>query len=303
VITEQKMSEKSYQVKVIAEAGCNHMGSMDIAKEMIITAATFCKVDAIKFQKRNPRECLTEEEYNSPHPVEQNSFGKTYGQHREKLEFNLKQHRQLKRWCEEYGLVYSSSVWDITSAKEIVSLNPEFIKVPSGHSDNFEILEYLCENFQGEIYVSLGMTTKQETENIVRFFADKKRNKDLVLFSCTSGYPISFEEVCLLEIERLQKLYNDIVKGFGFSGHHLGIAVDIAALTLGVRHIERHFTLDRTSKGTDHAASLEPIGMMKLVRDLKAVSKALRHKNLDLLEIEKPQRKKLKWKRTQENIL
>ena len=288
------------KVKIIAEIGCNHQGKMDIAKEMIINAANFCKVDIIKFQKRNPKECLTEEEYNAPHPVPTNSFGQSYGAHREYLEFNIEQHKQLKEWCEEFGVDYSCSVWDITSAKEITSLNPKIIKVPSAHSDNFEMLEYLCDNFKGEIHLSLGMTTKKETEDIVNFFEKKQRNKDLVLYSCTSGYPLKFEEICLLEIPKLKKLYGDKVKAIGFSGHHLGIAADIAALTLGVYYIERHFTLDRTWKGTDHAASLEPIGLMKLVRDISNVSKALTEKKEDLLEVEKIQRKKLKWKRNQE---
>lgn len=110
--------------KIIAEIGCNHKGSMEIAREMIVTAAIFCKVDVVKFQKRNNRELLSEEEYHSPHPNPINAYGKTYGEHREFLEFDVDQHRQLKAWCEEYGLEYSTSVWDVSSAREIASLNP-----------------------------------------------------------------------------------------------------------------------------------------------------------------------------------
>jgi len=297
------MKASNREVKVIAEIGCNHQGKMEIAREMIINAANFCKVDVVKFQKRNPKECLTKEEYNAPHPVPYNSFGPTYGAHREYLEFNIDQHDQLKKWCEEFGVDYSCSVWDMTSTKEIISINPKIIKIPSAHSDNFEILDYLCNNFKGEIHLSTGMTTKKEIENIVLFFEKKKRNHDLVLYSCTSGYPLKFEEICLLEISRLKELYGKRVKDIGFSGHHLGIAVDIASLVLGASYIERHFTLDRTWKGTDHAASLEPIGMMKLVRDVNNVLKALNYKDEDLLKVEKIQRKKLKWKRNQENII
>ena len=299
----EKNNKNNKKIKVIAEIGCNHQGKMDIAREMIINAANFCKVDVIKFQKRHPKECLTAEEYSAPHPVPQNSYGSTYGEHRERLEFNLEEHRQLKKWCEEFGVDYSCSIWDMTSAKEIVSLNPKMIKVPSANSDNFSILEYLCKNFSGEIHISVGMTTKKEIEEIVNFFEKNERNKDLVLYSCTSGYPIKFEEICLLEIKRLIELYDSRLKAIGFSGHHLGIAADIAAITLGSRYIERHFTLDRTWKGTDHAASLEPIGMMKLVRDVYNVSGAIRYKEQDLLEVERVQRKKLKWKRSQENII
>ena len=107
---------------IIAEIGCNHKGDINIAKEMIEIAATYCKVDIVKFQKRCNKELLTPEEYNAPHPNPDNSYGKTYGEHREFLEFTLEQHRQLKAWCEEYGIVYSTSVWDLTSAKEITSL-------------------------------------------------------------------------------------------------------------------------------------------------------------------------------------
>jgi len=291
------------KIKVIAEIGCNHKGDLEIAKNMIKTAADFCGVDIIKFQKRNPKECLTEKEYNSPHPVPQNSYGTTYGEHRKFLEFTKEQHKELKEYCEKHGVNYSCSVWDITSAKEIISLKPKLIKIPSPHSDNFELLDYICNEFNGEIHLSVGMTTRKEIEDIVRFFEKKKRNNDLILYSCTSGYPIKFEEICLLEIKRLREVYGNRIKAVGFSGHHLGIAVDIAALTLGAEYIERHFTLDRTWKGTDHAASLEPIGLWRLCRDIRHVSKALRFKKPELLPVEKIQRKKLKWKRHQENII
>lgn len=280
--------------KVIAEIGGNHKGNMDIAKEMIMTAATYCKADIVKFQKRTNKELLTEEEYNAPHPNPANSYGDTYGAHREFLEFNLDQHRQLKVWCEEYGVVYSTSVWDLTSAKEIVSLKPQLIKIPSACNLNKELLNYLCENYEGEIHLSFGMTSKEEEEMIVSFFESKKRNKDVVIYSCTSGYPVPFEDICLLEITRLKDIFGTRVKAIGFSGHHLGIAVDSAAVALGAEWIERHYTLDRTWKGTDHAASLEPDGLRKLVRDCKAVSKALSYKENDILDIESVQRNKLK---------
>ena len=280
--------------KIIAEIGCNHKGEMLIAREMIETAAVFCKADVVKFQKRCVQEMLTLEEYNAPHPHPENSYGKTYGEHREFLEFTLDQHKQLKAWCEEYGIEYSTSVWDVTSAKEIVTLNPRMIKIPSACNLNKPILEFLCDNFDGEIHLSLGMTSKDEEERIVSFFEDKNRAKDLVLYCCTSGYPVPFEDVCLLEITRIRERYGKRVKAIGFSGHHLGIAVDNAAVALGAEWIERHFTLDRTWKGTDHAASLEPDGVRKLARDCRAVAKAMTYKSKDVLDIEEIQRNKLK---------
>lgn len=159
--------------KIIAEIGCNHKGDMAIAKEMIMTAATYCKVDVVKFQKRCNKELLTPEEYNAPHPHPENSYGKTYGEHREFLEFNLDQHRQLQEWCNEFGVEYSTSVWDITSAKEICTLHPNLIKVPSACNLNKGLLEYLCDNFGGEIHLSFGMTTRDEEEQIIRFSEQK----------------------------------------------------------------------------------------------------------------------------------
>ena len=282
---------------VIAEAGCNHMGQIEIAHEMIKTAATFCKVDAIKFQKRCPKELLTEEQYNAPHPNPANSFGATYGAHREFLEFTVEQHAQLQEWCREEGIIYSASVWDMTSAKEIASLKPVFIKIPSACNTHYEMLTWLCDNYSGEIQISFGMTTHEEEECIVRLFEEKNRAKDLVIFDCTSGYPVPFKDVCLLEILRIKELYGNRVKAIGFSGHHLGIAVDMAAYTLGASVIERHYTLDRTWKGTDQAASLEPDGIRRLARDLAAVHDALTFKTEEILPIEEVQRKKLKYRK------
>lgn len=282
---------------VIAEAGCNHMGQMEIAHDLINTAAIFCKADAIKFQKRCPKKLLTPEQYNAPHPHPENSYGPTYGAHREFLEFTVEQHAQLKKWCEEVGITYSTSVWDMTSAKEIASLHPKFIKIPSACNNHYEMLDWLCENYEGEIQLSFGMTTHEEEEAVVQLFERHGRAKDLILYNCTSGYSVPFKDVCLLEINRMREQYEGRVKAIGFSGHHLGIAVDVAAYTLGATYIERHYTLDRTWKGTDQAASLEPDGIRRLVRDLNAVHDALTYKSTEVLPIEQVQRDKLKYRK------
>lgn len=281
---------------VIAEIGCNHKGDFEIAKEMIRVAKIFCKVDAVKFQKRSNRELLSKEQFEAPHPNPINAYGDTYGEHREFLEFNIEQHRELKEYCEEMELIYSSSVWDLTSAREIASLNPKFIKIPSACNNYYPMLEWLCANYKGEIHVSTGMTTPQEISLIVDLFKEKNRNQDLILYNCTSGYPVPFKDVCLLEISKLKNKYAKSFKQIGFSGHHLGIAVDVAAFTLGASVVERHFTLDRTWRGTDHAASLEPAGLRKLNRDLWAVYDALSYKEKDILDIEEEQRDKLKFR-------
>lgn len=281
---------------IIAEIGCNHMGQIDVAHEMIKVASQFCKVDAIKFQKRSNRELLTAEEYRAPHPNQMHAYGDTYGEHREFLEFDLSQHSRLKEWCEEWGCEYSSSVWDLTSAREIASLKPAMLKVPSACNLDKDLLTWLADDYEGEIHLSLGMTSRSEEDEIVEFFERCSRHKDLVLYACTSGYPVPFEDICLMEIVRLKEKFSGTVKAIGFSGHHLGIAADVAALALGAESFERHFTLDRTWKGTDHSASLEPDGMRRLARDIRNVSKALTYKSQEILPLEDVQRKKLKRK-------
>lgn len=283
--------------KVISEIGCNHMGSMDIAKELIDLSKQ-CGATFAKFQKRNNKELLTEEQYNTPHPVPNNSYGQTYGAHREFLEFNQKQHAELKAYSEKIGIQYSTSVWDLTSAQQIIELNPLLIKVPSACNNNYPMLQVLRDLYKGEVHISFGMTTKAEEEEVVKFFEKTGQAKSrLVVYSCTSGYPVPFKDVCLLEINRLYSSFGDRVKEIGFSGHHLGISIDIAAYTLGARWIERHFTKDRTWKGTDHAASLEVPGLQKLVRDLEHNYAALKNKDIEILDIEATQREKLKYRK------
>lgn len=282
---------------LIAEIGCNHLGEIDTARKFIDVLSSFCGVSHLKFQKRCSRELLSDEQYNSPHPVPENSYGSTYGEHREYLEFSLDTHRELKKYCDEKGVVYSSSVWDVTSLREIIQLKPELIKIPSATNTHIELLQIAFEEYPGEIHISLGMTTREEEQELIKLAESSSRLKDVVLYACTSGYPIKAEEACLLEVSRLKECYGDKILGVGYSGHHNGIALDVAAYTLGAQFIERHFTLDRTWKGTDHAASLEPDGMRRLSRNLAEVKESLTFKSKEILDIESPQRKKLKWTR------
>jgi sialic acid synthase SpsE len=281
---------------LIAEIGCNHMGDFGVAKKIIDVAGSFCDVRHVKFQKRNSRELLPPAKYDAPHPVPANSFGSTYGEHREYLEFDVDQHRALKEYCEGRGMVYSTSVWDVTSLREIASLEPVYIKIPSATNTNLQLLEIACNEFGGKIHLSLGMTTRAEEDAIVEVFRRTGRLKDLVLYACTSGYPIEPRETCLLEISRLIETYRKDIGAVGYSGHHKGIAIDVAAVTLGAEYIERHFTLDRTWKGTDHAASLEPDGLRRLERNIHETLDALHVRDREILPIEESQRAKLKWR-------
>tara|TARA_Y100000590_G_scaffold88879_1_gene99931 strand:+ start:293 stop:1165 length:873 start_codon:yes stop_codon:yes gene_type:complete len=286
--------------KLIAEIGGNHKGEIEVAKKMIKIAATECKADIIKFQKRSNKTLLTSDEYSSPHPNPENSYGKTYGEHREYLEFSIEEHLILKKECEKFGSEYSTSVWDIKSAEEVVNIKPNSIKIPSAQNLNFDLIEFIYTSFEGDIHISLGMTTSDEIEMIVDHSKKFKRNTDIILYHCTSDYPVKFNNLNLLEIKNLIIKYSKDFKGIGFSGHHNGIAMDISALTLGAKYVERHFTLDRSWKGTDHAASLEPQGLRKLKRDMNNLELALKYKENrnSIDESEKIQFEKLKWKKS-----
>ncbi|WP_104694309.1 N-acetylneuraminate synthase family protein [Helicobacter equorum] len=288
------MSVSYQKPQIIAEIGCNHKGDIAIAKELIVLAKQ-AGADIAKFQKRNNRELLSVEQYSAPHPNPKNSYGKTYGEHREFLEFSLQQHKELQAYTQEIGIEYSTSVWDCTSAKEIISLNPTLIKIPSGCNTNYALLEIMRDDYEGEVHISLGMTTRAEEQKIIELFEYNDQAHRLVLYACTSGYPISCKEACLLEISRIYEAYGDRIKYVGYSGHHLGVNLDVAAFTLGARFIERHFTKNKNWKGTDHSASLEPNELQKLVDSIGEVQQALRHKEKEILDIEIDQRKKLKY--------
>ena len=192
-------------------------------------------------------------------------------------------------------MIFSTSVWDVTSAKEMASIAPSFLKVPSACNNNFEMLKVLRDDFDGQVQLSIGMTTKEEVEEIVSFFEETNQAKTrLLIYACTSGYPVPAEDVALMEISWLYEKYGNRLNEIGFSGHHLGTSLDIAAYTLGARWIERHFTKDKNYKGTDHGASLEPDELKVLVEQLSATHSALEYKTEDILPIESIQREKLK---------
>lgn len=285
------------KARIVAEIGCNHMGNIDMAKKMISIAKLYCEVDIVKFQKRDNDywSILKPKQYFSEHPNPVNSYGDTYLEHRKALEFTKEQHKELMDYCNEIGIEYSTSVWDLKSAQEITELNPKMIKIPSACNNNYEMLQYLCDNYFGEIHISIGMTTDIECEEMVKFFEKNNRAKDVVLYSCTSGYPVSDDDVCLLEIKKIKEKYQNRVKDIGFSGHHNGIVIDTVAYSLGANVIERHYTLNKKFKGTDHVCSLEPEEFKTLINNLNTINKAMAYKNKEILDVEKIQREKLKF--------
>ncbi len=274
---------------IIAEIGCNHKGSLEIAKQLI-DAAKECGADVAKFQKRNVKESLRPEIYNGSHPNPYNSYGKTYGEHREFLELSNEDHIELKEYCDDKGIDYCCTPFDITSANFLFTLKIKHIKIASFHNNHERLIRHICKNHSGIIHISLGMITDDELDNLENILVETNKLKDTVLYLCTSNYPCKFEDLHLNHISYLKERFGNKCHAIGFSGHHNGIAVDLCAYTLGADNFERHFTLDRTWKGTDHAASLEPQGLKKLIRDLNAARESLTPRTKGILEVEKHNR-------------
>ncbi len=275
---------------VIAEIGCAHIGNIERAKNLARLAA-ISGANVAKFQKRNPTESTPKELWDKPHPNQLFSYGNTYLEHRQNVELPIEKHAELKTYCESIGIEYATSVWDLTSAKEVIELNPKFIKVPSALNHNYELISYLFERYAGDIHISQGMMSKEERQTFKQFFQNHSSWKNrLVVYHCTSAYPCPFENLYLNEIISLEETFPRV----GFSNHGYGIAADISALTLGATYFERHFIDDRTFRHTDAAASLEPDGLSRLCRDLKNVTKAFSYKPESLDKLEQEQRSKLR---------
>ncbi|KAH8045782.1 acid synthase [Aureococcus anophagefferens] len=203
-LQQMKGGFKYEPCKVIAEIGCNHMGSFETAKELMLLAKA-TGAGYAKFQKRCPRELLTKEQYDAPHPVPHNAYGQTYGAHREFLEFSKEQHEQLHAYGKEIGIEWATSVWDVTSAREMAGIPCDYLKVPSACNNHFDMLKVLRDEYAGDVHVSTGMTTLAEIEDVVAFFEATGQAKRLVVYNCTSGYPVPFPSVCMLELARTWK--------------------------------------------------------------------------------------------------
>ena len=276
---------------IVAEIGGTHIGNLDRAKKLA-KLARLSGAHALKTQKRNPVESVPKSLQAKPHPNELFSYGNTYLEHRQTLELDIDEHKILKKYCEEIGITYSTSVWDMTSTYETIELNPEFIKVPSAMNHNKKMLDTLIQKYAGDIHVSLGMTTKEERKELYKYVLKNPRR--FVVYHCTSGYPVPFEQIYLKEIQVLKDKLESKGVRIGFSNHGKGIAIEPAAYVLGATYFERHFIDDRTFLHTDAACSLEPQGLHKLCRDLKCIQRSLNYKPYEMDGIEMTQRKKLR---------
>lgn len=267
VITSTRVDDDS-DCYVIAEIGHNHQGSLEKAKELFLRAKE-CGVDAVKLQKRDNRSLYTRAMYDMPYNHE-NSFGPTYGTHREALEFGREEHFELKRYAGELRLTMFATAFDFASADFLAELDMPAYKIASGDLTNTPLLKYVAQ-IGKPMFVSTGGGTVEDVQRAYDIVMPI--NPQLCLLQCTASYPVEPEDMNLRVIATYRKRFPDVV--IGLSDHQNGIAMALVAYILGARVIEKHFTLNRAWKGTDHAFSLEPIGMRKLVRDLRRARVAL----------------------------
>jgi len=253
---------------VIAEIGHNHQGSVEKAKELF-RAAKDCGVDAVKLQKRDNRTLFTREFFDSPYDNE-NSFGATYGLHREALELGPDAWRELSRYAHELGLTLIAAAFDPPSADFLAELDLQAFKVASADIVNLSLLRQVAA-LGKPIVLSTGGATLEDVDRAVETILPL--NPQLCILQCTSAYPVDVGELNLRVITTLRERYPELV--IGLSDHQDGISMALVAFMLGARVIEKHFTLSHSLKGTDHAFSLMPEGMRKLVRDLRRVPVAL----------------------------
>jgi len=253
---------------IVAEIGHNHQGDVEKCKEMFRVAKE-CGVDAVKLQKRDNRGLYTRAMYDKPYDHE-NSFGATYGEHREALEFGWDEYGELQRYSRQIGLTFFATAFDLPSAEFLARLDIPAIKVASGDLKTLPLLRRVAELGKPMI-VSTGGATLEDIERAYETIVPA--NPQLCFLQCTAAYPAAPEELNLNVIATLRRRFPELV--IGLSDHENGIVMAVAAYVLGARVIEKHFTLNHTWKGTDHAFSLEPIGLRKLVRDLRRMRVAL----------------------------
>jgi N-acetylneuraminate synthase/sialic acid synthase len=253
---------------VIAEVGHNHQGSLDKALQLIRAAAA-SGATAVKLQKRNNKKLFTTEAYNEPYNSE-NAFGSTYGLHRDFLEFGFEEYRQCIDESKKLGITFFATAFDFESADFLNELDMPIFKIASGDLRTLPLLKYIAK-LNKPMIISTGGASFENIDTAVRTI--RKFHNEFAILQCTASYPAGFEQLNLNVIKKLREIYPENI--IGYSGHENGIAIPVVAYALGARVIEKHFTLNRTLKGTDHAFSLEPQGLQKMVRDLNRAAVAL----------------------------
>ena len=253
---------------VIAEIGHNHQGSLEKARELF-REAKLAGAHAVKLQKRDNRGLYTRAAYNKSYDNE-NSYGATYGEHREFLEFGAREYRELKAYAAELGVDFFSTAFDLASADFLAELDVPAYKMASGDIKSVPLLKHVA-GFGKPMVISTGGATIEDVQRA--YDAIMPINPQLAILQCTAGYPAAWDELDLRVIAQFRERFPGAV--IGFSSHDNGISMPVAAYVLGARIVEKHFTLNRAMKGTDHAFSLEPQGLKKMVRDLERTHLAL----------------------------
>ena len=281
-------NNKKYQdVYVIAEIGHNHQGDILKAKELF-SQAKICGANAVKLQKRNNKELYVKSFYDLPYD-NPNSYGKTYGEHREALEFSKEQYLHLQQHAKNLEIDFFATPFDFSSVDFLEELNMPFYKIASADLNNLPLQEYIAKKSK-PIFLSTGGGTLEDVKRAVNWIL--RFNKKLTLLHCTASYPCNIEDMNLSVISTFKKEFPDLI--IGLSDHENGIDASVIAYMLGARVFEKHFTLNRASKGTDHSFSLEPNGLYKFVRNLKRIDKMIGSGQKTLLESEKKPLYKMK---------
>lgn len=253
------------RVFTIAEIGINHNGSIELTKRLI-DLAHFSGFDAVKFQKRTPDLVYTPEKLASPR---ESPWGKTYGEYRDAIEFGQKEYEQIDEFCRSKGIAWSASAWDSASLAFLEQFDLPWNKVASAMLTDREFLEQVARRGRPS-FVSTGMSTMREISEAVDVF--RSHDCPFTLMHCNSAYPADAEDLNLRVIETLRDTFHCPV---GYSGHENSLAPTLAAVTLGACAIERHITLDKTMYGSDQAASVNPVGCIKLIQYIRELEVAM----------------------------
>ena len=289
-MTELQLGNKNvgdgHPAFIIAEIGINHQGDVSIAKNLIQKAKK-CGTDAVKLQKRSISRILTKSGLEMAYD-NRNSFGKTYGEHKIALELSEADYHELNTYCKKMDIIFCASGWDEESIDFLDEMGIPFFKMASADLTNFSLLVHTSKKNKPMI-LSTGMADMKMVQ--AAYSQVNQINKQIAILQCTSTYPSAFSEVHLNVLQTFMKEFPDTV--IGYSGHEQGIVIPPAAVALGAKIIERHFTLDRTMKGGDRAASLEPQGFAKMVRDIRHIEEAMGSTEKKIQESEAPVFRKL----------
>ena len=285
-INENKTIGENEYPFIIAEIGNNHNGNLDTAMKLIESAKE-SGADAVKFQVKNIEKSFAKDLLDSPY-VNENSFGKTYREHKMALEFSEEQMKQLYDFAAKIDIICFSTPFDTDSVDMLERIGNSIYKISSFHVTDLNLIKYVCQT-KKPIIISTGMSTIEEIDKAIELI--KKYTKDFVIMHCVSCYPTEDEDVNLNVIPTLKNRYNCPV---GYSGHERGIAITASTVLLGSCAIERHFTLDRTMKGPDHASSVEPIGLNDIVTRSKKIFNAMGTSEKEVLDCELKNRKKFR---------